>query len=93
MVMLADEAPERGAKSAKSVGGSPVTIMLYVENVDQIVEQATQAGAILKSAVADQFYGDRMGTIVDPFGHTWHVATHVEDVSPEEMKKRMAKMH
>jgi PhnB protein len=88
MLMLADEAPERGANSAKSLGSSPVSLMLYTEDVDGVVEKAIQLGARARGSVEDQFYGDRMGTIVDPFGHIWHIATHVEDVSPEEMQRR-----
>ncbi len=88
MVMLADENPEMQARSPRSVGGSPIALLLYVENVDQTVERAVAAGAKLKRPVADQFYGDRMGGLEDPFGHQWYVATHIEDVSPEEMRKR-----
>jgi PhnB protein len=87
-VMLADENPEMNARSPKSVGGCPISLLLYVENVDTTVDRAVAAGAKLKRPVADQFYGDRTGTIEDPFGHQWYVATHIEDVSPEEMKKR-----
>ncbi len=91
-VMLADENPEMNARSPKSVGGSPISLLLYVENVDKTVEGAVAAGAKLKRPVADQFYGDRTGGIEDPFGHQWYVATHVEDVSPEEMRKRSEEM-
>jgi PhnB protein len=91
-VMLADENPEMNARSPKSVGGSSISLLLYVENVDKIVERAVAAGAKLERPVEDKFYGDRMGGIVDPFGHLWYVGTHIEDVSPEEMKKRMAAM-
>lgn len=90
VIMLADEAPERGARSPESIGGSPISILLYVENVDQVAERALAAGGKLVSPVQNQFYGDRMGTVKDPFGHQWYVATHVEDVSPEEMQKRAA---
>jgi PhnB protein len=89
-VMLADEHPEIGAKSPESIGGTPVTIMLYVEDVDATVERAVRAGATLTRPVADQFYGDRNGGVTDPFGHSWFVATHVEDVSEEEMARRAA---
>jgi len=89
-IMLADEFPEWDARSPKTIGGSPVSIMLYVEDVDAVVQRAVAAGARLFKPVADQFYGDRSGTITDPFGHKWTIATHVEDVSPEEMKKRAA---
>jgi PhnB protein len=92
MVMLADENPEMNARSPKSVGGSPISLLLYVDNVDKTVEGAVAAGAKLKRPVADQFYGDRMGGIEDPFGHQWYVATHIEDVSPEEMRKRSEAM-
>jgi len=91
-VMLADEHPEMGARSPKTVGGSPISILLYVENVDQFVDRAVAAGAKLERPVEDKFYGDRMGEIQDPFGHKWYVGTHIEDVTPEEMKKRMAAM-
>lgn len=91
-IMLADECPERGVKGPKTVGGTPVTIMIYVPNVDQVVKQAVQAGAHLDREVADQFYGDRNGGVTDPFGHVWFVATHVKDVTPEEMKQAMAQM-
>jgi len=91
-LMLADEHLERGARSPKTIGGSPVTILIYVENVDEVVKGAIAAGAELVRAVEDQFYGDRAGGIQDPFGHSWHVATHVEDVPPDEMQKRAAEM-
>lgn len=93
VLMLADEFPEMGAKSPPSVGGSPVTISLYVEDVDATVRRAVEAGAQLTRPVENQFYGDRAGGIVDPFGHSWHVATHVEDVSEEEMKRRAKAQH
>jgi PhnB protein len=89
-IMLADEFPEWDARSPKTIGGSPVVIMLYVEDVDAVVQRAVAAGARLFKPVTDQFYGDRSGTITDPFGHKWTIATHIEDVSPEEMKKRAA---
>ena len=91
-VMLADENPEMGARSPKTVGGSPISLLVYVENVDRTVEKAVAAGAKVKSKVENKFYGDRMGGIEDPFGHQWYVATHVEDVSPEEMQRRMEAM-
>ncbi len=90
VVMLADEHPEMGAKSPQTIGGTPVSILLYVEDVDAVVRQAVTAGAKIQRPVEDKFYGDRMGTLDDPFGHIWHVATHIENVSPEEMKKRAA---
>jgi PhnB protein len=88
IVMLADEAPQMGSLAPPTIGGSPVRILLYVENVDDVVPRAVAAGAKIVRPVADQFYGDRAGGIEDPFGHYWHVATHKEDVSPEEMKRR-----
>jgi len=91
-VMIADENLEMNARSPKSVGGSPVSLLLYVEDVDKIVDRAVAAGAKLERPVEDKFYGDRMGGIKDPFGHQWYVGTHIEDVSPEEMKKRIAAM-
>ena len=91
-IMLADECPERGALSPKTIGGSPISIYLYMENVDAVVDRAVSAGGTLKQPVTNMFYGDRSGGVEDPFGFTWYVATHVEDVSPEEMQKRMAAM-
>ena len=90
IVMLADEHPEMGFLSPKSMGGTPVTISVYVENVDEVFERAMSEGASAERAVEDQFYGDRTGQFQDPFGHRWHVATHVEDVPAEEMEKRAA---
>ena len=92
MVMLADANPEMGHKTPKTLGATPVSLLLYVENADDTVKRATAAGAKVVRPVEDQFYGDRMGGVEDPFGHLWYVATHVEDVSPEEMKRRMAAM-
>jgi PhnB protein len=91
-IMLADEYPEMKFRSPAAYGGSPVSLLLYVDDVDATVALATRNGARVEREVKDQFYGDRMGTIVDPFGHIWSIATHKEDVSPEEMKKRMAAM-
>jgi PhnB protein len=87
-IMLADEFPEMGYKSPQTLGGSPVSIMIYVEDVDAVFDQAVGAGAKVQRPVKDQFYGDRMGTLEDPFGHVWHVSTHKEDVSAEEMERR-----
>ena len=87
-IMLADEFPEWDARSPQTIGGSAVHIMLYVEDVDAVVNRAVAAGAKLFKPVADQFYGDRSGSLTDPFGHKWTIATHKEDVSPEEMKRR-----
>jgi PhnB protein len=88
LVMLADEFPEMGFKSPQTLGGSPVLIHVYVEDVDAFVERAVAAGATLKRPVETQFYGDRSGGVEDPFGHSWYFATHVEDVAPEEMQRR-----
>ena len=87
-IMLADAYPAMGYNSPKSLGGSPVSLMVYVEDVDTVFNQAVEAGATVKEAVTDKFYGDRSGSLIDPFGHVWHVATHKEDVSMEEMEKR-----
>jgi PhnB protein len=92
MIMLADEHPEMGARSPRAFGGSGVGIMLYVEDVDSTVKKAVAEGARLVQPVEDKFYGDRTGTIEDPWGHSWHVGTHKEDVSDEEIKRRLAKM-
>ncbi len=89
-IMLSDEYPEMGVLSPKTLGGSPVTIHLYVEDVDALARQAEAAGIKTLRPVADQFYGDRGGKFEDPFGHLWHFATHKEDVSPEEMNRRAA---
>ena len=92
VIMLADEFPEMGVRSPKSVGGTPVTISVYVDDVDNVFERAVKAGANALRPVEDQFYGDRAGQFEDPFGHRWSVATHVEDVPPDEMAKRAAAM-
>jgi len=91
-VMLADEMPEWGSLGPKALKGSPVTIHIYVEDVDALVARAEKAGAKVTMPVAEQFWGDRYGKLEDPFGHHWSVATHVRDVTPEEMKKAMASM-
>ena len=91
-VMLVDEMPEWGALGPKSLKGSPVTVHLYVENADATVERAVKAGAKVTMPLADQFWGDRYGKLVDPFGHHWSVATHVRDVSMEEAQQAMKKM-
>jgi PhnB protein len=91
-IMLADEYPEMGHRSPQSFGGSPVSIHLYVEDVDALASQAVSAGAKVKQPVKDQFYGDRSGTFEDPFGHVWHISTRKEDLSLEEMQKRAAAM-
>jgi PhnB protein len=90
VIMLADEHADMGFRSPQSLGGSPVSLLLYVENVDNVFKGAISAGAKQLRPVMDQFYGDRNGTLEDPFGHIWTIATHVEDVTPEEMKRRMA---
>ncbi len=90
MVMLADESAAMGQKSAKSMGGSPMGIMVYVTDVDATYEKAIAAGGTVDRPVKDQFYGDRSGSVLDPFGYKWNIGTHIEDVSPAEMKKRMA---
>ena len=92
MVMLADANPQMGHKTPKALGGTPVSLLIYVENADDTVRRAAAAGGKVVRPVENQFYGDRMGGIEDPFGHLWYVATHVEDVSPEEMKRRMEAM-
>jgi PhnB protein len=91
-IMLADENPQMGAKSAKTIGGSPISVMLYVENVDERYPKAIAAGGKELRPLKDQFYGDRSGTLEDPFGITWTIGTHVEDVSSAELQKRMAAM-
>jgi len=92
-IMLADEYPPMGYKGPQSIGGSPVSLMIYVEDVDTIYNQAVTAGAAVKEALQDKFYGDRTGTLVDPFGHVWHISTHKEDVSMEEMERRAKAAH
>ena len=86
--MLADEFPDHDALAPESVGGSPVTIHIYVDDVDAVVQRAMDGGGTILRPVAQQFYGDRAGKFKDPFGHLWFVATHVEDVSWDEMKRR-----
>lgn len=88
-VMLSDEFPEMGFRGPKSLGGAPVTLMVYVDNADDVFRKAIAAGAQERQAMKDQFYGDRSGQIQDPFGHVWTIATHVEDVTPEEMQRRV----
>lgn len=88
-IMLADEFPEMDFRGPQSLGGSPVSILLYVEDVDARFKRAIAAGAKELRPVKDQFYGDRSGTLKDPYGHVWTIATHTEDVPPEEMHKRM----
>jgi PhnB protein len=92
MIMLSDEFPEYGGKAPETLGGSPVSIHLYVEDVDAFFKRALAAGARERKPVMDQFYGDRSGQLEDPFGHLWWVATHKEDIAPEEMQKRVRAM-
>jgi PhnB protein len=87
-IMLSDEFPDFGNLSPKTLGGTPVTIHLYVKDVDALASQAVAAGAKVMIPVADQFYGDRSGRIQDPFGHVWIISTHIEDVTPEEVERR-----
>lgn len=91
-IMLADEHPEMGHRGPKALGGSPVSIMIYVEDADRLFQAALAGGATQLRPMEDQFYGDRSGMITDPFGHTWTIATHVEDVAPDEMERRMKAM-
>jgi PhnB protein len=93
VIMLADEFPDMGALAPSTVGGSPVGLHLYIEEVDAVVGRAVAAGAKLLHPVEDKFYGDRMGTIEDPFGHKWYVTTHIEDVPHDEIARRAAAMH
>ena len=88
-IMMADEYPDMGYKGPQTIGGSPVSLMIYVEDVDTVFNQAVAAGATIKEALQNKFYGDRMGTVTDPFGHVWHISTHKEDVSMDEMQERM----
>jgi PhnB protein len=91
VVMLADEFPQMDCRGPESYGGSPVSLHMYVADVDAVVAKAVAEGAKIKRPVQNQFYGDRTGAVVDPFGHTWHLATHVEDLSPEEIARRAEK--
>ncbi len=88
LVMLSDPFPQASTKPPQELGGTSVSVFLYVEDVDATVKQAVDAGATITMEVADQFWGDRMGSFTDPFGHSWSIATHVEDVPPEEMAER-----
>jgi PhnB protein len=89
MVMLADEYPEMDVVGPQTLGNTSVGLLLYLDDVDKAVERAVSLGATIKKPIADQFYGDRTGTIEDPFGHKWTLAVHIEDVTPEEMQRRM----
>jgi PhnB protein len=88
-IMIADESPQMGHRSPQSLGGSGTGLMLYVDDVDRTFERAITAGGTTMKAVENQFYGDRSGSLTDPFGHVWTIATHVEDVAPDEMQRRM----
>ena len=90
VIMLADPFPDAGGPTPTALGGSPVTVMVYVEDVDDVFAKAIKAGSKEIAPVQDQFYGDRSGQFEDPFGHRWNVASHVEDVTPEEMERRAA---
>lgn len=90
VIMLADEHPEMNILGPATLGNSPVALLLYVADADKTFNLAVNSGAKVEKALADQFYGDRSGTLIDPFGHKWTIATHVEDVTPEEMERRMA---
>ncbi|HEV8061228.1 MAG TPA: VOC family protein [Gemmataceae bacterium] len=92
ILMLADELPEMGVKGPEAFGGTAVSILLYVADVDAMMKQAVAAGAKIERPVKDQFYGDRSGVLVDPFGHKWSLATHIEDVPPEEISRRFQEM-
>ena len=89
-IMLADEHPEMNALSPQTLGGTPISILLYVDDVDAMFKQAIAAGGKQQRPVENKFYGDRMGSLEDPFGHVWHISTHIEEVAPEEMGKRAA---
>jgi len=89
-IMLADEHPETSAYSPQHYGGSPVSVLLYVKNADATVTTAVAAGAKITRPLKDEFYGDRAGAVVDPFGHQWYIHTHIKDVTPEEMKNAAA---
>ena len=91
-IMLADEYPEMNFRSPQAFGGTPVAISLYVQDVDRVVKKAIAGSAKVLRPVTDQFYGDRSGSLEDPFGHVWHVATHKEDIPMKELKKRAAAM-
>ncbi|MGH2705169.1 MAG: VOC family protein [Actinomycetota bacterium] len=92
LLMVAEESPAMGALGPRSVGGTPVALSVYVEDADGVFSRAVEAGATVVQPLETQFYGDRAGLFEDPFGHRWHVATHVEEVSPEEMARRAAEV-
>ena len=88
LVMLADPFPQASTRPPKELGGTSASVFMYVDDVDAVVKQAVDEGATITMEVADQFWGDRFGSVTDPFGHSWSIATHVEDVSPEDMAER-----
>jgi PhnB protein len=88
LVMLSDPFPQASVRPPKELGGTSASVFMYVEDVDAVVRQAVDAGATVTMEVADQFWGDRFGSVSDPFGHTWSIATHVEDLTPEEIAER-----
>ena len=90
LVMLSDPFPQAATRTPKELGGTSASIFMYVEDVDAVAKRAVDAGATITMEIADQFWGDRMGSVQDPFGHSWSIATHVEDVAPDEMQKRAA---
>lgn len=92
VLMMTDESVEMDHKGPEKLGGTPVSVLLYVENVDEVFNRAVKAGATVIREIKNEFYGDRMGTLKDPFGHIWSIGTHIEDVSPQEMEKRMKQM-
>jgi uncharacterized glyoxalase superfamily protein PhnB len=92
IIMLGEECPEMGATSPQAIGGSPVSLMLYVKDVDASFARADEAGCTAQMPPTDMFWGDRYGKLSDPFGHQWALATHKEDVAPDEMARRMAAM-
>ena len=92
IVMLADESPEMGHNGPQSLGGTPITLLFYVPDVDAQFAKALAAGGTVKHPIKDQFYGDRSGTLTDPAGHIWTIATHTEDVAPDEMDRRLKAM-
>lgn len=93
MVMLADECAEAANQSPQSLGGTPVSLLIYVGDTDAVFRNAVTAGAKVVREPENMFYGDRSAGVIDPFGHSWFIHTHIEDVSPEEMEKRLAAMH
>lgn len=91
-IMLADEFPDMDVRSPESIGGSPVSIVLYVKDCDDMINKAVAGGAVITRPIEDKFYGDRAGAIRDPFGHTWHIMTHIKDMTEEEMMKAAEEM-